>query len=361
WDTTGSDTDVDGAADTVTLYVCDSSGFTGGASPSCTGTQLCASSASASDPTCGHTLSNPKPDGNWNAYGYVVDSHGLEASGGSHGTDSIMIVSNVAPSITGATIQLLDTTGAGPLTLIYEQAETESFKVKFTVVDENSCENITSGDEISSAIIHVYRSGVTRAFCDDDLENDANNCYANAHLTDPQGCTQDAGSCTDNTDSDATWTCEFGLQYHTDPTDGTSSTDSTWWDQNWLASVKATDDNAADTGLIEAATGEELASILAFNLSTENITYGDINPNSDSVEQTTTLQATGNVGLDENLSGGTAIGHGMCTDYDTCDGFKIAVGQQKYNLSSGLGWDDGGAVALAYEAAEAELNCLKTT
>ncbi len=360
WNTTALDTDSDGTPDEVTLYVCDSSGFTGG---SCTGTQLCASSASASNPTCGDTLSDPKPDGDWDAYGYVVDNHGLEASGGSHGTDSVMTVNNIAPSITDTTIQLLDTSGSGPLTLTTEQGETEDFLVKFVVVDNNSCENITSGDEIASAIIHVYRSAITQAGCDIDGEDNANNCYANAEVGTGGLCVQDTSvnPCSGTSDSDVGWRCEFPLQYHADPTDGANLTDSTWWAQNWLASVKATDDDALDTGLIEDADGEELASFLVFNLSTANIVYGSVGAGDDSVEQTATLQATGNVGLDENLSGGVAAGHGMCTDYPGCSAYTIAVGQQKYNLTASQGWGGAGSIALTFASAEAELNCLKTT
>ena len=356
WTTTASDTDSDAATDTVSLYVCDASGFTGGASPACTGTLLCSQTGQASNPTCNDVLDNPEPDGTYNAYGYVIDNHGLQASGGSHGTDSTLTVNNVAPSISNTSIQLLDTDETGNLTLTVENGETQDFFVKFVVTDDNSCQNISAGDEISSAIIHVYRSGVLQANCDIDGEDDNNNCYANAHNDDPQGCTQDGGSCSGDTDSTALWTCEFGLESYADPTIAGAPLAA----QNWLVSVQADDDDGANTGLVEDADGNEVDEFLAFNLSTGSIAYGNVAAGNDSVEQTTTLQATGNVGLDENLSGGNAGGDGMCvSDYPTCAGLKIATLQQVYNLTASQGWPSG--TALSFSATEAEININKTT
>ena len=358
WTTTASDTDSDAATDTVSLYVCDASGFTGGASPACTGTLLCSQTGQASNPTCNDVLDNPEPDGTYNAYGYVIDNHGLQASGGSHGTDSTLTVNNVAPSISNTSIQLLDTDETGNLTLTVENGETQDFFVKFVVTDDNSCQNISAGDEISSAIIHVYRSGVLQANCDIDGEDDNNNCYANAHTGTGGLCVQDTSvnDCTGDTDADVGWRCEFPLQYHADPTIAGAPLAA----QNWLASVQADDDDGANTGLVEDADGNEVDEFLAFNLSTGSIAYGNVAAGNDSVEQTTTLQATGNVGLDENLSGGNAGGDGMCvSDYPTCAGLKIATLQQVYNLTASQGWPSG--TALSFSATEAEININKTT
>jgi len=120
WTTTASDSDTDTAADTVSLYVCKADDFTGTACG--IGGMWCSATAAASNPTCNTPA--PRPDGNWAAYGFVIDSHNFAASGVPHGTDSVLTVNNVAPSISASTIQLLDTDLSGNLTLTAEQTET---------------------------------------------------------------------------------------------------------------------------------------------------------------------------------------------------------------------------------------------
>jgi hypothetical protein len=104
----------------------------------------------------------------------------LQASGGSHGTDTTLVVNNVSPSISAASVSLLDTDESGNLTLTTPEANTTGFKVKFTVVDNNSCQNSVAGNEISSAFINVFRSGVTSAGCDTSGEADVDKCYPDA-------------------------------------------------------------------------------------------------------------------------------------------------------------------------------------
>ena len=337
--TTASDSD----SDNVTLYVCKTAAFSG----TCTGGEWCHSSASASDPSCQTNLGTPLQDKNYEAYGYIIDSHNLAASGGSQGTDSILTVSNVAPSISASSIYLLDTDESGDLTLTVAESETTGFKVKFTVVDNNSCLNSSSSPEIVSALINVRMSEITQTGCDAEGEYNANNCYPDAKTGWDPVCVQDSGSCSGSTDSDATWTCTFPLKFYADPT----VTDSQKAAYNWVAAVKATDDNSADTGLVDSTTySNEMGMFLAYDLTTTSIAYGSLDPGADSSEKTTTLKATGNVGLDETL-----YGVDMSSGSDT-----IAVSQQHYNLSSGLGWGNG--TALGYTpGVEVELNCPKTT
>jgi len=361
WTTTASDTDDDTAQDTVTLYVCPTDAFTDGGSPACTVTELCHSTAVASAPTCGYTTL--RPDGNdYPAYGFVVDSHGLAASGGSQGTNSVFEVSNVAPSITESSISLLNTTGSGELALTGEETETTGFEVVFTVVDTNSCVikggTVNVNNEVASAFINVRESQIIQSLCNETGEYNANQCYPDAYASWSPSCIQDAATCTDATDTSVTWTCTFPLQYHADPTvTGTPNAAN-----DWIAAVQAEDDDAANTGLIDGATHtNEMDTFMAYNLSTATIAYGAVAPGAYSAEKTTTVEATGNVGLDENISGGIATGEGLCTDYDTCAGSTIDALQQKHNLTAVQGWDDGSAVALSYAGGEAELNCAKTT
>jgi len=350
WTTTSEDPDSSGGDDTITLYVCKSAGFSGGASPGCTGDEWCHdASPGVSNSSCSYTLPSVYQDNDYSAYGYIVDNHGLVASAGQQGTDSTLTVDNVAPSISASSIDLLDTDESGYLTLTTEEGETQDFLVKFIVTDYNSCVNAASGDEIVSAIIHVYRSGIGQAACDDDTEDDANNCYANAHNGTGGECVQDTtvDACNGSTDSTVGWRCEFPLQYHADPTVANSEYPS----ENWLVSVQVTDDDSATSNLTEDSDGNELDMFLAYDVTQSSISYGTVSAGNDSAEQTTTVKATGNVGLDEDLSG---------TDMTLAgDGESISVSQQVYNLTSGLGWSSG--TALTTSAVEVELNCAKTT
>lgn len=91
--------------------------------------------------------------------------------------------------------------------------------------------------------------------------------------------------------------------------------------------MQATDDDSANSGLVEASTGNEMDMFLAYDVTTESISYGALNPGADSSEGSTVMKARGNVGVDEQLSGTNM----------TSGGNTIAVGQQKYNLTAAQG------------------------
>jgi hypothetical protein len=338
WTSTSSDSD----SDNVTLYVCKTASFNG---TTCAGGQWCNSTAVASNPTCNAVMDSVMQDKNYGAFGYIVDARGVQASGGQQGVDSVLTINNVAPTITASSIGLFDTDGSGDLTLTNPVGETSGFTVKFTVTDNNSCVNASAGNEIASALINVRRSGITAGNCLVSGDYNGEKCYPDAYASWTNSCVQDGASCSGNTDPTSTWTCTFPLQYYADATVAVSKFPS----ENWLADVKATDDNSSDTGWVTASTGTEMGQFLAYNLNTPSINYGSLDPGADATEQTTTLEARGNVGLDENLSG---------TDMSATGG-TIAVGQQKYNLTASQGWGGTGSVALTTSGIKAELNLAK--
>ncbi|KKW37036.1 MAG: hypothetical protein UY81_C0006G0010 [Candidatus Giovannonibacteria bacterium GW2011_GWA2_53_7] len=343
WSTTASDADTyeGGDSDTVKLFVCKAADFTG--SDCGVGGTWATSTFSAADPSATYTLDNPKPDDTYAAYGYVIDAHGGHASvGAAQGTDSVLVVSNVTPTIAAASVSLLDTDGAGPLNLTSTAGQTTGFSVQYTVTDQNSCSTTAAfGSEIIYGLPDVYRSGVTQASCDQSNEYDPNSCYTGtvATTTWNYSCTQQASSCLGPTDSDVVWTCTFPLWYVAQSTDGTGvSTDPQFWAQNWLASTQSADDDYATSSLVEATAGNELNSFLAYNVATSSIAYGGWQPGQDTgtVGNTaldrTPLQAVGNVGLDETL-----YGEHMCPTYPSCSGLpqsQIDVSNQKYATSS---------------------------
>jgi len=363
-----TDSDTDAVADTVSLYVCDAVGFTAGGSPSCTGTLLCSDIAAVSNPTCNISIAAVKPDGEWTAYGYVIDNHGLASSGIKYNTDEPYTVNNVAPVVTAGNIGNISD-GAGDLNLTVSGADTTGFTVQFIVTDANSCvlKGGTEGtdNEIDSAIINVYKSDVGSVTCDETGEYDTDDCYPEANAGWTPVCVQDGGTCTDDTDNSVTWTCTFPLGFHANATvAGTPDAAN-----DWEAAVQATDDGqfggggGLDTGLVpqDGAQGTEMATFMSYSLSAgDPISYGSLNSGADSAEQTTTLQAKGNVGIDEELSG-------TVMETDPNNGDDILAAQQKYDLTTSQTWDnmDGDGVdddgILTGTLYETELDCDKPT
>ncbi len=337
WNTDGSTDDPDsyGVADTVTLYICKTGGWTT-STDSCVGGEWASSTAVASNPSATHDDDDDIfPDDTYTAEAWLVDSHGLEATGTiAVGTASDFTVNNVAPTISGATISLVDDSGGGNLGLDPAQAasSTPGFKVTATIVDNNSCDS----NEISTTTAYAYRSGIGSTTCDTVGESNPNDCYPVISCT--------IGPCGGTSDADATTSCSFALWFVADPTIGTS----TWEGENWLASVKAQDDNNAST-TVEGSSGNELEALLAMNLLDTAIAYGSVAGDAISTEATTTIEATGNIGLDQNIDG---------EDMDA-GGPTIAIGQQHYSSTTGFAWADG--VIASTTVQELELNVPKST
>jgi hypothetical protein len=227
-----SDSDSYGGSDTIKLHICKTQDWST-TTDTCVGGYWSSSTVVASNPSCQYGIPSVTQDKTYNAYAWLVDNHGLEATGTiAVGTASNYDVNNVAPTISAASIQLLDTDDVGNLTLLpaYEEDQTPGFEVRATIVDNNSCEKDGGGDEISASTVYVYRSGVGYSNCSTTAGSDPNNCYPEISCT--------IGPCGGTTDSDATTSCTFSLWFLADPTVGSNATDSTWWSENWLASYR---------------------------------------------------------------------------------------------------------------------------
>jgi hypothetical protein len=312
---TSSDADVSGTPDTVKLIVCASAGFST-STDTCTGTLLASSTAFVpANASSTYTITIPTQDTNYSAFGYVIDNHGFEASGGAQGTDSTLTVSNTAPTVSSASIVI---NGGSDILLTQEATETPGFTLAFTTFDDNSCDAVGGGlgDEVVSYRLSLYRSGIGSTTCSLLAgAYNANNCYTSAVPTAVWNisCTASTTSCTGSTDPDMTWSCTFPLWYIADPTDGTA-TSTQYPAQNWLAQVEGIDNNNATGTPSQSALGVEVTSFLAFALNTLSIPYGQLEPGqqTDPIVATTTISATGNVGLDK-----TVTGESMCTTYST--------------------------------------------
>lgn len=310
---TSSDSDVSGAADTVKLIVCATAGFDT-VTDTCTGTLLASTTVfAAADPSAVYTISIPTQDQDYNAFGYVIDQHGFEASGGAHGTDSTLTVANTAPTVAGGFISLVqpDTTD---IVLTTEAGETTGFTLSFITSDVNSCENSVATAEMTDYNLSIYRSGIGSTTCSVGSGSyNANNCYPSgvATTTWNLSCTASTTSCTGSTDQDQVWDCTFPLWYITDPTAGIV-TDTLYFAEDWRAQVQGIDDDSDTGALAESTLGVEVDSLLAFALNTLTIPYGSLEPGqqTDPLNATTTVSATGNVGVDKNVTGTS-----MCTTY----------------------------------------------
>ncbi len=326
WNATASDPD----SNTVKLLVCKTNSITNGA---CTSEEWCSSTLSSSNPSCTYNIPSVTPDGSSDAYAFIVDQYNKPSTDATQGSNSYFTVNNVAPVVSAVT---LNSNSA----IVLTEATTTSVSVTATVTDSNSC----YGTEIDSVKAYAYRSGITYSNCN-TVPGNNNNCYPEV------SCSVVAGSCTDITDSSADYTCSFNMQYHADPTDINTQFDA----QNWLATVKATDDDSSGHSA-ESSSGVELNSLVAFSIGA-SISYGSLGVGqaNDPLDRTLVTTATGNVGLDQEHSGASE----MCTDYPTCLGATpIPVGYQRYGLSA-VAYSSG--TVLTVTPVEVELNVPKVT
>lgn len=351
---------------TVKLFVCKSNDFSSVTQSCGAGGTWATSTLQSTNAATSTYFAIPYQDKTYNAYVYLVDAFGLAATSTVEGTNSTFAISNVAPTISAATVSLVNTSGSGNLTLTVPNGKTTGFKVQFQVDDNNSCLNASGGDEVTHVVADAYRSGVTQASCQTAGNFNENSCYPSASPNTDFVCSQDVGSCSGASDTSSTWTCTFGLWYNADPTDGTTGADTQYYSQNWLASVQAGDDNYATSTLIESSTGNELVSFLAFDVPETSVYFGALQPGdtTDPLATTTSLKALGNVGLDQTVYGDT-----MCTNWtapDSCDSDGISsanditVNNQKIATSS-VAYAAGYALSGSTTPVSVGINVPKTT
>ncbi len=317
---TSSDTDVSGDQDKVRLIVCSTNSFST-STDTCGGTLLgstTVSAATTSNATATYSIQIPTQDQDYNAFGFVIDWHGFESSGVSQGTNATITVNNVAPTVGSSTISV---NGGSNMILTVASGETTGFTLQFTATDSNSCDAIggTSYDEITDYALTLYRSGASST-CDNPYTStyNANNCYVSSVPTTTWNlsCTASTTSCGNpTTDTSTVFDCTFPLWYIADPTDGTAtSTQYSGATSTWLARVSAVDDDFATSATgTQAQSGVDVQSFLAFALVTSpEIPYGALAPGqqTDPLIATTTIAATGNVGIDKRV-----VGESMCTTY----------------------------------------------
>lgn len=361
---TSSDSDTSGTADTVKLIVCNLNDFSTSTNECGPGGYIASSTVYVSaNASTSYTIVIPTQDQDYTAYGFVIDNHGFEASGGAHGTDSTLTVNNVAPTVDASSITL---NGGNDLVLTEELGQTTGFTLQYTAHDNNSCVTAASSSEIVGYSLAFYRSGVTDTVCDGSAgAYNANNCYVSGVPTTTWNlsCTASSTSCSGALDTGQVFDCTFPLWYIADPTDGTA-TSTQYPTEYWMGAIQAVDDDSA-TGTKSTSTvanSKDVTSFLAFALNTLFIPYGSLEPGSqtDPISATTSISATGNVGLDERLTG-----ESMCVTYGTnneCPNSAtstIAESEQVFATSS-VSYASGIALSSTTQQ-ELEVNVFKST
>jgi hypothetical protein len=129
------------------------------------------------------------------------------------------------------------------------------------------------------------------------------------------------------------WNCTFPLWFLADPTDSSSPFNTA----SWTAAIAGVDDDNA-TGTL--TTGTNFVDILTFPalaLLTAEIPYGALEPGAPAgpLTASTTIQAVGNAGLDQNVEG-----ESMCTTFGignecpTSATSTVAENNQRFGTSS---------------------------
>ncbi len=360
FNSTSSDPD----GNTVRLIVCSTGSFAT-ATDSCVSTTLATTTTGvASNAAANYTLGLPLRDTNYDAFGYVIDQFGHEALGGAQGTNSIITVNNVAPTVSTSSISI---NGGLDIPITVAGGQTTGLTLSFETADDNSCRNISNNLEIVNYGLSLYRSGVGSSSCEvfDAADYNPNNCYTASVPTTTWNisCTASTTSC-DLGGSDRTllWSCTYPLWFVTEPTDAASTTP--YSAQNWLAQVAAIDDNNATGTPNQSGIGVDVVSFTFLDLLTGQIAYGEVEPGFSSgsglLAATTTIRSLGNTALDQDIQGESMCGsYTVSTECPVSATSTIPEDQQRFATSS-VTYGSGTTLS-STTIKELELNVRKST
>lgn len=238
------------------------------------------------------------------------------------GWESVLsATANNAPTIDNVVVN-----GGSNISLTAGSTHNVSWTATITDLDGNA--------EIAGVTGKLYRSGVAGA---ESCTANNNNCYADA-VCDLTGC---AG----NT---CTATCTVAMYFHADATDANSTMPSEYW-RGWMEATDSHSDTGSEFSSINTPDVESLSALDIVS----TVDYGLMLAGDSSTEQATLVTNRGNIIIDLELSGDN-----MCTDYPTCAGSMISVGQQEYSMST---FTYGGGSDLTTSAVRIQFNLAKPT
>lgn len=302
-----SDPDVVDAADTVKIFVCTTNSFST-TTETCGATMLASSTFVAQHATGSYTVTIPTQDQDYDAWGFIIDNHSHLAS--PQAGNSQFTVANAAPSVVTSQVFI---NGGNDLVLTQHASQTTGFTLQFELSDNNTCENSVAGDELVDYQLALFRTTVGTSTCTPGSTFNPTNCYPSEVGTNNWNlsCTASSTSCGVYPDTTQVFNCTFPLWYVADPTSG-GATNTVHFATDWSAAIIGVDDDGATSSYSVGDFPRELNSFLGYALDTLSIPYGQLEPGqqTDPLVASTTFRATGNVGLDQNLSG-----ESMCNTY----------------------------------------------
>lgn len=360
---TATDPDTIGGADGIKLIVCNDTDYSTTSDACGAGGTFASTSAPLPDqhPSATTTLTSPLRDQDYAAYGYVIDEHGHESIGATQGTNASVTVSNVAPTVDASLIEIEN---GGNIVLATEGGETTGFTLDFVTVDNNSCDAVGGGlgDEVVDFGVSLYPSGVGSTTCGIGVgPHNVNNCYTSDYTPWNLVCVASTTTCTGDNDTTMEWNCTFPLWFTADPTDNGPRAG-----EHWIAGVYAIDDDNASGTPSESDDLNQLTSLSALDLGTDSgfIPYPTLEPgdNTGTTNATNSILATGNTGIDQNISG-----EDMCTNFWDPPGSEcnpsststIPANQQQF-ASTSFAYGDGQAMA-STSVTQLESNIAKST
>ena len=301
-------TSTDSDGNTIRLVVCSTNSSYSTTTNTCGVNELASTSpAMLVNATSSYTLISPLRDQNYNAFGYIVDQHGHEAIGATQGSNAQITVNNVAPTVGSIIVN-----GGSNIVPTVAAGQTTGLTLSFTTVDANSCRTAADALEIVNFGLALYQSplmstSTCNAFATSTY--DPNSCYTSAVATSTWNlnCTASTTSCAlGGADNDMTWSCTFPVWYVINPTDANSFFST----HAWRAGVAAIDDNNATGTFGISAASTTVTSLLAIDLLTGAIPYGQLEPgqNSGTLSASTTARSTGNTGINQLLQGESMCG-----------------------------------------------------
>jgi hypothetical protein len=304
---TASSTDSDTAdqADEMYMYVCSTDSWA--TSTGCTVNEWCSGTSTTDSIECSFATSTPAADGDFSYHVFVKDWHQMEA--GDNSRTNTYTVNNVAPQVSGVSLN----SGSDIVVNMRGMPEVE-VNVTGQISDNNNC------FDISYATSSIYWSSVTGTY---DCSPDDDNCYQVGSFD----CAMNGGTCTDSTDSNASFTCTTTLAYHAIPTDATGGNPNsgTWW----LGALKGFDDDGATHVDVSADDVVDVSGTVALHLAETEIPYGVVRGGTDTGDHnaTTTTWNYGNTPMDNGIDGAHML-------KDDASGEMIEAWNQSYQLSN---------------------------
>ena len=328
---TSSDSDTAGSADTLSFYVCRSNSATAaGCSGAATNTVCQVVATSSPNVSCVYTNTAPAPAGPYTYYGFIYDNHGLGAVANSR--SSTYSINNVAPVIGALVLN-----GGANITLNMKGAPDKAVStVSTSIEDQNGC-----ATGLVSAVATIYMSNATGGYSCTANDND---CY---QVTSTNCVKSD---CTGDNDSLATYTCTANMKHFAVPTD--ASTGNPWEPYNWLSRLQVYDGSNYTASTSPAV---ELVTSQALNVTEDWINFGSnlyAGQNTGTTNSTTTVINAGNSPINTNLAG---------TDMTTVPSGNITVDNIKWDMSAGFNYPVGTSLSSAGQDVNTNLARATTT